>query len=245
MRAIFIKNDFRLHHEPLSNYDPHVWGQHLQECLKRLLKIYDEFDRQMKQITEYEFNRRVLMESIYVIYNLGEPEANVRAVRLIRMPLFKQHKQWLLTLSLEISLDYSKKLYYRTLEKFHLLPHIVAAIAAVKLQKIQKYISKQNYTIKLFNLKFYSRDLLQTLCHAYHSKNTAVPLKWLQMIFMYYPSIELLIDDLKYFNCGKILDGTNILFDKSGFSKEQPVVSCCFFFIQFLYQLVLISFFFF
>ncbi|XP_042145869.1 SAC3 domain-containing protein 1 isoform X2 [Ixodes scapularis] len=62
---------------PNSGFDAHINGQHLQECLKRLLVLYCEMDWKTHP-------HQPEMEAIYLLHNLGSAEALAHAVSLPR-----------------------------------------------------------------------------------------------------------------------------------------------------------------
>lgn len=82
--------------EQIANYDPVLNQTHLQECLKRLLYLYDDTDRllckfdkgdnfdEIKKNLMY-VDTRPFMESLYLIVNMGSTEAIDRALKLPKM----------------------------------------------------------------------------------------------------------------------------------------------------------------
>lgn len=71
---------YRLCEEAIDNFDPKICEQHLQECLKRALVCYDEID--IKKMNLLEIRRRIFVESLYQMFNLGSPEAMKRCFTL-------------------------------------------------------------------------------------------------------------------------------------------------------------------
>lgn len=71
--------------EAIAKFDPFINKQHLQECLKRLLVFYDAYEVERDDVNinfiEYTVNRP-LIESLYLILNLGDSNALFRAVNL-------------------------------------------------------------------------------------------------------------------------------------------------------------------
>lgn len=72
---------FRLCNESLSNFDPHINRTHLQECLKRLLCLYDEFDWTCSPENNLQ-KHRLEFEALYLIVNLGNTTALLRTLGL-------------------------------------------------------------------------------------------------------------------------------------------------------------------
>lgn len=70
---------FRLVEEPIDRFDPKICRQHLQECLKKVLTCYDNLDEAEKKV---ELLNRETIESLYLLFNLGNGETLSRAVKL-------------------------------------------------------------------------------------------------------------------------------------------------------------------
>lgn len=79
--------------EDISNYDPVLNQNHLRECLKRLLYLYDDTDRIIHKFDGSNMtldikanllytDSRSFMEGLYLIVNIGNTEAMNRAVNL-------------------------------------------------------------------------------------------------------------------------------------------------------------------
>ncbi|XP_006818916.1 SAC3 domain-containing protein 1-like [Saccoglossus kowalevskii] len=62
-----LYSGYRLCEEPIMNFDPHINKTHTQECLKKLLVCYEEY--------EHSFDSQVEFEVLYLLYNLGSMEA--------------------------------------------------------------------------------------------------------------------------------------------------------------------------
>lgn len=81
---------FRLIDAPHDKYDPKICHQHLQECIKKVLFCYDELDAarvtqvdpRMKAFGDYNLSNRELIESLYLIFNLGSSEALSRIFQI-------------------------------------------------------------------------------------------------------------------------------------------------------------------
>lgn len=78
----------RLCEEEVNNFDPVINNTHLQECLKRLLCMYDycdEVDIVDGEIKSYLIENRPHFEALYLVLNMGNSEAMVRALNLPEM----------------------------------------------------------------------------------------------------------------------------------------------------------------
>lgn len=87
---------FRLCEEEISSFDPLLHKKHFMEYLKHLLVCYDEIDLSTRENslidhlqnlniendTTYNLNNRSLLESIYILSNLGDPNGLLRFLSL-------------------------------------------------------------------------------------------------------------------------------------------------------------------
>lgn len=78
----------RLCEEPIACFDPSINDKQLQECLKRLLTIYDDFDTEEDRIglssnSKIDLSVRPYFESMYLLLNLGDPIAINRGLNLL------------------------------------------------------------------------------------------------------------------------------------------------------------------
>ncbi|XP_018331479.1 germinal-center associated nuclear protein [Agrilus planipennis] len=92
---------YRLCNEPVPNFDPVLNKQHLNECLKMLLSLYDEFEMFEEQypnellakvkwgsdIQSYNYDvnfekTRPFMEALYLVLNLGHSDPILRGLIL-------------------------------------------------------------------------------------------------------------------------------------------------------------------
>lgn len=105
----------------------------------------------------YNYENRIFLECIYLLLNLGSVEALMRGIstsKQIRL-VFINYKFYIncLTLnfsnhrlfkgSLKMCLDYFNCNFYRVLHNIQKLPHILAAIASLKLPHIRHKILQQ------------------------------------------------------------------------------------------------------
>ncbi|XP_055626719.1 SAC3 domain-containing protein 1 [Toxorhynchites rutilus septentrionalis] len=159
------------HH--ISEYDPKICSTHLQECLKKVLRCYDDLD---DQLVSYDAHRRINMESIYLTFNLGSPEALTRGIGL-RKDLKEKLKTELL-----MNVEYLRCNFHKVLAQMRILPPLAAAVASLKLPEMR-------------------RQLLFRFSHAFHSKALTVPLEWIAHVLHYQDrECEELIEDCKHYN---------------------------------------------
>lgn len=154
---------YRLCEEKLSNFEPAINNKHLQECLKRLLCFYDECDELQKKYSfvsndlnsDYMelFEERSYMESLYLIFNLGDTDALNRALGLHRR--WRYYKKLIIKLSvlicdhycrndlvdycLDISLSYRRGNWVKVCYLIKELPVLLGAVASLHLNKIRRY----------------------------------------------------------------------------------------------------------
>ena len=165
---------FLLHHETISIFDAKICTQHLQECLKRVLSNYDQLDL-MGNEECYSLENRVLIESIYLLLNLGDPEALQRAIKLKT----RLKSSFVFNSSLKISVNYFKGCNFLVLRDIQDLPHLPAAIASLKIPEIRSRI------LKAFAVSY---------------NKLSVPLEFLQRILFYGSKQQIIIEDLNRFN---------------------------------------------
>lgn len=87
IRSAFISEwivFFRLVEETIDRFDPKICHQHLQECLKKVLRCYDVVYESIYVNDEAKIasNHREFVESLYLLFNLGSGEALARAIRI-------------------------------------------------------------------------------------------------------------------------------------------------------------------
>uniref|UniRef100_A0A8D8FTS1 SAC3 domain-containing protein 1 n=1 Tax=Culex pipiens TaxID=7175 RepID=A0A8D8FTS1_CULPI len=164
---------YRLCECHISEFDPKICTTHVQECLKKILRCYDDLDVLAKR---YERSRRVAMEGLYLMFNLGSTEAVLRGVNLP-----KEYRENL-SLQLSTSIEYLRGNFYRVLRNVERLSALEAAVATLKLPEIR-------------------RQLLLHFSAAYASKVLTVPLEWVGHV-LHYPERDhpALLEDCQYYN---------------------------------------------
>lgn len=178
---------------PLKDFDPKICHQHLQECLQKLLVCYDD------KCAQYNPANRILIESIYILFNIGSIDVNTRALTL---PI--EIKQNIFTdLSFRISMEFYRCNWFRCLNLIEDLPHILHAIVALSLPYIH-------------------RQMLLSFAYGFHSKSVGVPVKWIQKIFHLseYEVIEL----SKYYNLRFVLADRCVIFNKIEFDQRKAIM---------------------
>lgn len=139
---------------PNSGFDAHINGQHLQECLKRLLVLYREVDLKTH-------SHRPEMEAIYLLHNLGSAEALAHAIGLPR----HLRKQSLVQAAMQASLAHLSGNFVRVLRNYRAFPFLLSCALHPHLDQIR-------------------RRALQVLTSAYSSRNCRFPVpnlsRWLQ-----------------------------------------------------------------
>lgn len=183
--------------EDLSSFDPKICNQHLQECLMKTLCCYDELDTQNKREL-YSNDRRLMVESLYIISNLGENSTLNRGLYLPR----EIKSSSLLKTSFKLSIDYFTNNFYRVLLNVMKLPHILASVASLKLPIIRW-------------------KLLQRFAVAFNHKVLTVPSSWLEKLMLHENSTRFL-SELEHFNIES--QDQRLKFDRNLFDgKKQPV----------------------
>lgn len=147
---------YQLSEEQIANFDPKICGQHLQECLKKTLTCYDEMTGRK---TKYPSSRRPLIESIYLVFNLGSEEAMQRGL-YIQSDLELKFEDCVRS-SWTISRCCWQGNYYRALKSMWQLPCILQGLIYAK------------------HVQGWRQRLLNSLSSAYSSPNVSIPFDFL------------------------------------------------------------------
>lgn len=123
----YVYSSFRSCEEDLNNFDPHINCQHLQECLKRLLVLYQECG-------QGDQPHRPEMEAIYLLHNLGSTEALCHAVSL------PQHlrRHTLVHTAMETSLAHRRRNFVRVLRNYRTFPFLLACALHQHMEAIRR-----------------------------------------------------------------------------------------------------------
>lgn len=157
----------------INEFDPKICNTHLQECLKKVLRCYDDLD---EESAPYDQARRIRMEALYLAFNLGSSEALTRGINLPK-DIRKR-----LSLQLAMNIEYLRHNYNRVLLAIQKLPPLEAALASLKVPTIRQ-------------------QLLLRFSAAFHSKVLAVPLEWIGHVLLYQRrEHSSLIEDCHHYN---------------------------------------------
>lgn len=148
---------YQLCDEDISKFDPKICGQHLQECLKKALKCYD--DMEVKRGRKLDFAKRPLIESIYLIFNLGSEEAMQRGVTVKDNPDLQFESTFLSTWM--ISKFCWQGNFFRAIKLTKHLPVLLQGLVFAK------------------HMQGWRECLLRDFSAAYNSPNVSVPNEFL------------------------------------------------------------------
>ncbi|KAI4459715.1 80 kda mcm3-associated protein [Holotrichia oblita] len=177
---------YNLCEHTVSQFDPVLNNKHLQESLKRLLKLYDEIEYVSKKcLADGDSNKHVdykhlysdcrpFFEALYIIFNLGDISAIFRGLSL--------EKKWrteVVVRALEISMAVLRGNWYRACKRIRKLPTLLAAIASLHLPSIR-------------------RDALTKMTIAYSSKILTYPISALQEQLLYSNKTDIIKDCTHY-----------------------------------------------
>ncbi|GLV42156.1 uncharacterized protein CBL_04886 [Carabus blaptoides fortunei] len=191
---------YRMCEEDVSKFDPLINRNHLQECLKRLLCLYDEIDNLMLKAYPYVMSNslyakcRPFMECLYLLVNLGDTTAMTRNIHVPAM--------WRSTTvndCLSISIEAWRGNYVGVCKQIRKLPHLLAATAVLHLP----YIRKQAF-IKMST--------------AYSSRHLTFPSAVFQNILLY-NNVEEVLNDCD--NYGVPISNGNIAFLKTSIHADK------------------------
>ncbi|XP_036338255.1 germinal-center associated nuclear protein-like [Rhagoletis pomonella] len=189
---------YRLCEDQIDNFDTKICNQHLQECLKRALCCYDDINVNSMKLNE--LRKRNLVEAIYLLFNLGTIDALNRALSIPQ----EVRKSETFDLAYKIAISYHQGNFYRVLSGIQKLPHILSAIAALKLQILR-------------------RKVYLVFAHAYTSRQLVVPAIFLSKLVIH-EHIDDLLADCKYYNIHVSEDKASIHFLKSDFNLNAAVL---------------------
>lgn len=192
---------YRLNGSSISIFDSKICGQHLQECLLKSLNCYEEMERLNQH--EYSMCNRSIVEGIYLMFNLGETSALQRAVQLNGI----LKSTYIIRSSIQTSLNFHLKYFYKFFRNIKELPHLISAVASLKLPKVRK-------------------EVLNDFSIAYNSSTLSVPIDFLQRLLIY-DEMEILVHDLKDLGIhdGSEKKPTAVKFDRRKFDSNKSIVS--------------------
>lgn len=189
---------YRLVEENLNVFDPDLHKTHLIETLKRLLCIYDEYDRvpNIENMDIELLNSRPEFEALYILMNLGDETALRRS--------FTLPKIWRTSIvhdAMSISFFYLTNNYIKICRKIETLPPLLCAVGSLHMPKIRKT------TLKMMSV-------------AYNSSNLKFPLEHLQN-FLLYGAMDNVVKDCKHYG---LETEENYVFFKKNVWKENKMV---------------------
>ncbi|CAL1532023.1 unnamed protein product [Lymnaea stagnalis] len=186
---------YRLRDASVADFDPVINKQHLLECLKRLLYLY--------QVTPGHHEHRVEMESVYLLDNLGDHHAMTHYLDLDQ----SLRKSPLLLQCYKISSAYVQANYLRVLRLLWQLP------CAMSLCAVNQHIYKvQIHFLEILSFGFNAKsckfpvNLLTTVLHMDSDKRTEELCSHCSLIDMF-----------------ENLSPEYICFNKTNFRKPHPL----------------------
>ncbi|XP_044259475.1 SAC3 domain-containing protein 1 [Tribolium madens] len=192
---------YRLCEEIIANFDATLNNKHLQECLKKLLYIYDSYDfldLEIKTVcNDYFIENRPEFEALYLIFNLGNDEALARSLTIPKKCKTKVVKD-----AIKLSFCFKYGNFVRACRIIKNLPALLAAVASLHLGEMR-------------------RRAFQIMSSAYHSKNLVFPNEVLQEILLY-GSLDELLQDCEYYHIR--CDKENVYFLKQAFDSTKAKV---------------------
>ncbi|XP_017843928.1 uncharacterized protein LOC108600708 isoform X2 [Drosophila busckii] len=192
-------SSYKLCAENIEKYDPKICHQHLQECLNVVLCCYKQLDeeqqKQKMEATLLELQRRCFIESLYQVFNMGTSEALKRALTLPAQ--VREDDNFKRTFGM--CLEYHRGNLYRVIVAIPQLPHILCALAALKLQIIR-------------------RRLLEILNVAYSNKQLTVPSSYLLRLTLCTTAV--LVDQCRHYNIALTPDRQMVHFSKTEFNRN-------------------------
>uniref|UniRef100_A0A182PH88 SAC3/GANP/THP3 conserved domain-containing protein n=1 Tax=Anopheles epiroticus TaxID=199890 RepID=A0A182PH88_9DIPT len=164
---------YRLCEAPIAEFDPKICAQHLQECLKKVLRCYEELDERSEAIDDVN---RFEMERLYLSFNIGSTEATQSVIA--RYGAMEPN----LRLHITTQLECHRGNYFAAIRNMFQFAPLEAAVSSLQLPQFR-------------------RRLLQQFAIAYQSRVQTVPLEWLESI-LHYEGRErtCLPDDCRHYN---------------------------------------------
>lgn len=190
---------YRLSGSPLAVFDPKICSQHLQECLLKCLMCYDALEIESKD--KFQKNRAII-EAIYLMLNIDEP-ASIRRTLQLNSSL---KANFIIRTSLQISISFLQKNYYKVLRDITELPHLISAVASLRIPQLRKEV------LRMFSI-------------AYNSRSLSVPIDFLRKLLIY-DEMKTLSQDL--IDLGIRGDGeepTKVVFNRMKFDANKSIVS--------------------
>ncbi|XP_046389718.1 SAC3 domain-containing protein 1 [Ischnura elegans] len=189
-----VYSSYRLSCEPKYRYDPVINFKHLQESLKKTLRLCDE-QHMMKEDETCFFPE---FEALYLLINLGDPEAIVRGIERKAHSRMRDFET-----ALEMSLAFWQGNYVRVLNLLKELPLLLSCAATLHIPVVR-------------------RKALKIMSISYSNKNLSFPCDDLQRILHYCSREHLLEDCTHYKICVK---DERVQFLKGSFDDKADLVT--------------------
>ena len=152
---------------------------------------------------KYSLENRIIVEAIYLMVNIENPAVLQRAVQLNQ----KLKASFIVHLAIKISLNFHLKNFYKFLRDIQKLPHVISAVASLKLPHLRKSV------LRVFSI-------------AYNSSILNVPVDFIKSLLIY-DEMETLLQDLR--NLGiQVVNEENpmkVVFNRSKFDPNKSIVS--------------------
>ncbi|XP_052759009.1 germinal-center associated nuclear protein [Galleria mellonella] len=212
MIRFYVYFGYKLCEHPLSDYDPVLNKKYLLECIKWFLSCYEsvqlwENNAKINEISSFlsnlEINNRYmkkltcdreLMESLYILCNLGDVHPLYRYFNLPKDIKSNSTVQ----LSYKIAIAHLKGNYARVCSMLDALCPLTYFAVSVYLPTIQ-------------------RNALRVMSHAYNSRQLAVPTAVLRQ-WLWFPSDADVITVCEHY--GLQAEGATVRFSKADFKTE-------------------------
>uniref|UniRef100_A0A182WJ25 SAC3/GANP/THP3 conserved domain-containing protein n=1 Tax=Anopheles minimus TaxID=112268 RepID=A0A182WJ25_9DIPT len=199
---------YRLCESPIAEFDPKICAQHLQECLKKVIRSYDELDQASSSVVH---SNRFEMERLYLSFNIGCLEATQSAITRYGASEPK------LRLHITTQLECNRGNYFGALQNIFQFAPLEAAVASLQLPRFR-------------------RQILQQFSVAYQSRVQTVPLEWLERV-LHYEGRErtCLLDDCRHYNLQLVPKGNEqragdgsrnwaVKFEKAQFDSQRCAI---------------------
>lgn len=190
----YIYSNERLCEKSLNEFVPKFNNEHLLECIKQLLVMYDEDEKYNFDKSSIENNGRLTTEVLYILLHLGDQVALRRGLNLPK----KYREEPYIKKALKISLACHVKNYARVCREIRKLPSLFS-IAAIR------------------NLQYIRRDIFEIMSCAYNSQNQKFCAYKLKELLLY-EDMSKLINDCNLF--GFNFNNGNVTFEKKKFNKN-------------------------
>jgi hypothetical protein len=130
---------------------------------------YGEIDTTSGELS-YKYDNRIIVEAIYLMLNMDDFGVLHHALRLDS----KLKSNFILRQSIKVSISYQQRNFHRVFKYILELPHLIGAIASLKLSEMRK-------------------EMFHIFSIAYNSQSLKVPCEFLQRLLIYDTTEALLL----------------------------------------------------